>query len=136
MSKKLVFNKVQTREKDLRKIFYLYSIVKKEYEESVENNNQTEYTALLKTLENKIWSHFQKVLMGNRFVVLHLAPEEANLLPNLLSEELENIKQTPIGILLNSISKEVIQNSVNDYIDIAEKFSLILEIINELNDNQ
>lgn len=61
MSKKLVFNKVQTREKDLRKIFYLYSIVKKEYEESVENNNQTEYTALLKTLENKIWSHFQKV---------------------------------------------------------------------------
>lgn len=79
---------------------------------------------------------FPKSLIGNGFVVLRLAPEEANLLSNLLSEELENIRQTPIGILLNSISKEVIQNSVNDYIDIAEKFSLILEIINELNDNQ
>lgn len=134
MNKKLIFNKVQTQGKDLRKIFHLYSIVKKEYDKTVENINQSDHM-VLKELENKIWFHFQKVLHGKKFVVLNLTDEESNLLSNLLSKELENIKQTPIGTLLDSTDKSVIQNSVNEYNNIAEKFSLILEMIKEINDN-
>lgn len=96
MNKKLVFNKAQTQERDLRKIFYLYSIVKKEYQETAENINKYEYT-VLRNLENKIWSNFEKVLFGKKFVTINLTDEETNLLPDLLSKELENIKQTPIG---------------------------------------
>lgn len=135
MGKELVFNKTKTQGKDLQKIFHLYTVAKREYEQSVENNKQPNYTDLLKTLERKIWNEFQKVLMS-KIGVLCLTSDEAELLSYLLSEELENIKQTPIGTLLNSKNQDNIQKSIDEFIDIAEKFSLIVELINALNDNE
>jgi hypothetical protein len=129
MGKELIFNK-KTQGKDLKKFFYLYSVVKREYEKGTEIICNSDNKSSMKTLENKIWNEFEKVLVG-KIVVIRLTTDEEKVLEHLLSKELENIKETNFGTILSD-NQEEIQKSIDEFIDIAEKFSLIMEMVNDL----